>query len=148
MGGSERRTMNTTQLLSMIKRTNSFSKVDKALHESVDPTEFCHYLYQLMSQHGLKPKDVISGTELERSYFYHILSGNKLPSRNVVLRIGLSLGATLNEVNRLLLLAAQGALYPKVRRDAAIIYCIEHKYTMKYANDFLKKIGEQPMYKE
>lgn len=148
MGKPARRVMNTTQLLTMIKRTNNFSKVDAALHESVDSAEFCHYLYRLMSLHDLKPKDIIIATELERSYFYHILSGKKLPSRNVVLRIGLALSATLNEVNRLLLLAAQGSLYPKVRRDAAIIYCIEHHYTMKYSNAFLKELGELPLCKD
>lgn len=148
MSDSSSRILNTAQLLTMIRRTKNFSRIDQALHNASGATEFCHYLFELMSARGLKAKDVIASTGMERSYFYHILSGKKLPSRNVVLRIGLCLEAPLSEVNKMLLLAEHGALYAKVRRDAALIYCIERKYTMKQANNFLKQLGEQPMYKD
>lgn len=45
--------------------------------------------------------------------------------------------ATFTETSQLLRLAGHGSLYPKVRRDAAIIFAIEKKYTMQQANELL-----------
>lgn len=140
--------MNTTQLMSMIKNSSDFSEVDEILRECVGSTEFCHCLYDTMSRHGMRPKDVISLSEMERSYFYHILSGSKIPLRNIVIRIALCIGADLAETNRLLLLAQQGTLYAKIRRDAAIIFCIENGKSMREANDLLLSLGEAPLYKD
>lgn len=140
--------LRTTQLLTMIRKTSNFSRVDKAIHDSSEPAEFCHYLYELMSEKDLKAKDIVNEAGMERSYFYHILSGKKIPSRNIVIRIGLCMNASLNEMNKMLLLSQQGTLYPKIRRDAAIIYCIDKKYSMSETNDFLTRLGEAPLYKE
>lgn len=96
----------------------------------------------------MTPKDIISKSGIERSYFYHILSGRKTPGRNIILRICLCMSATLNETNQLLRLANQGVLYAKVRRDAAIIFAIEKKFTMQQTNEFLKSEQELPLYKE
>ena len=140
--------MDTIELMSMIEQSDDFSEIDEILRESVGSTEFCHCLYDTMSRHGLRPKDVISLSGMERSYFYHILSGSKIPLRNIVIRIALCIGADLAETNRLLLLAQQGTLYVKVRRDAAIVFCIKNGKTMRETNDFLLSIGEAPLYKE
>ena len=101
-----------------------------------------------MEKYKITPKDVISSSGIERSYFYHILSGQKTPGRNIILRISLCISATLSETNQLLRLANQGPLYAKVRRDAAIIFAIEKKFTMQQTNDFLIKEHELPLYKE
>ena len=91
---------------------------------------------------------IISASGIERSYFYHILSGQKTPGRNIILRISLCLSATLNETNQLLRLAHQGTLYAKVMRDSAIIFAIEKKYTMQQTNAFLISVQELPLYRE
>lgn len=142
------KSLTTTQILSMIRRTANFSKIDQVLRDEPALPEFSHVLYDIMARNDLKARDVIAEVGMERSYFYHILNGTKTPSRNIVLRICFSVRATLEETNRLLLLSAQGSLYAKIRRDAAIIFCIEKKYTMKDANEFLLRIGELPLYKE
>lgn len=148
MDKPKNRIVNTTQLLTMIKRTSNFGKIDKALSEVESTTKFCHYLYEVMTAHGFTAKEVIAASGMERSYFYHILSGKKSPSRNIVIRISLCINATLAETNQLLRLSMWGPLYAKIRRDAAIIYSIEHKYTMRQTNDFLKSLGETPLYKD
>ena len=71
-----------------------------------------------------------------------------MPGRNIILRICLCMSATLTETNQLLRLAHQGPLYAKVRRDAAIIFAIEKRFTMQQTNDFLTKEHELPLYKE
>ncbi|MCD7715941.1 MAG: hypothetical protein LUI39_05780 [Lachnospiraceae bacterium] len=138
----------TSQLLSLIKKSNEFSEVTETYHDQEDEPLFCHFLYSAMQKHGKTATDVIMESGIERSYFYHILSGQKSPGRNMVLRISLCLSATLTETNQLLRLSRQGVLYPKVKRDAAIIFAIEKKYSMQQTNDLLIQEGELPLYKE
>ena len=148
MRNQRKNSLTTSQLLSIIKKSGRFSEVTEAFHDKEEEPVFCHFLYRLMDKHQLTPKDIISKSGIERSYFYHILSGQKTPGRNIILRICLCMSATLNETNQLLRLANQGTLYAKVRRDAAIIFAIEKKYTMEQTNRFLMEEQELPLYKE
>ncbi len=148
MRDSQKKHLTTSQLLSIIKRSGQFSEVTEAFQDVEEAPAFCHYLYKVMEKHHLTPKDIIGTSGIERSYFYHILSGQKAPGRNMILRICLCMTATLTETNQLLRLSNQGCLYAKVRRDAAIIFAIEKKYTMQQTNDFLNRIGELPLYRE
>lgn len=147
MKNQRKNSLTTSQLLSIIKKTGDFSEVTRTFHDHEEPV-FCHSLYTIMEKHQKTPKEIISESGIERSYFYHILSGQKIPGRNIILRICLCMSATLNETNQLLRLSSQGILYAKIRRDAAIIFAIEKKYTMQQTNEFLLKINENPLYKE
>lgn len=148
MKEKSKNSLTTSQLLTFIKKSGRFSEVTEVFHDKEEEPVFCHFLYKLMARHQVTPKDVISSSGIERSYFYHILSGQKLPGRNIILRICLCISATLTETNQLLRLAHQGSLYPKVRRDAAIIFAIEKKFSMQETNDLLIKEHELPLYKE
>lgn len=148
MKNQQKNGLTTSQLLSIIKKSGQFSDVTSAFHDIETEPVFCHFLYHLMEKYKKTPKDIISASGIERSYFYHILSGQKTPGRNIILRISLCLSATLNETNQLLRLAHQGTLYAKVRRDAAIIFAIEKKYTMQQTNAFLISVQELPLYRE
>ena len=140
--------LTTSQLLSIIKKSGQFSEVTNIWQDEMETPVFCHYLYETMEKHKLTAKDIIQRSGIERSYFYHLLSGFKTPGRNIVLRICLCMEATLTETSQLLRLAGHGSLYPKVRRDAAIIFAIEKKYTMQQANELLLSLQETPLYRE
>lgn len=142
------RRLSTSQLLTFIKKSGSFAQVSETFPDVTEQPIFCHYLYEVMNQHQKLPKNVIQDSGLERSYFYHILNGQKLPSRNVIIRICLCISASLTETNQLLRLANQGVLYPRIRRDAAIIFCIENHYSMYQANELLLEYHELPLYRE
>ena len=101
----------------------------------------------MMQRRGLYPKDMIHRCGIERSYFYHILNGNKRPSRNMILRIAFCLHADLNETERLLRLSGAARLYPRIRRDALLIFAIQQKYTMEAANELLAREGEARLYR-
>lgn len=140
--------MSTSQLLNVIRKSGSFAQVEETFSEMDEQPVFCHYLYEVLNRHQKSSKSVIEDCGIERSYFYHILNGQKMPSRNVVIRICLCMGATLAETNQLLRLANQGVLYAKIRRAAAIIFCIENHYTMHQTNELLLESHEQPLYRE
>ena len=104
-------------------------------------------LYHMMEQRSLSPKDMIRLLGVQRSYYYHLLSGVKKPSRNMILRIGFCLRADLKQTQRLLRLANASALYARVRRDALLIYAIQNKYTVIQANELLLQNDLPPLYR-
>ena len=105
--------LTTSQLLSIIKKSGQFSEVTNIWQDEMETPVFCHYLYETMEKHKLTAKDIIQRSGIERSYFYHLLSGFKTPGRNIVLRICLCMEATLTETSQLLRLAGHGSLTQK-----------------------------------
>ena len=139
--------INDGRLLSLIRGASSFGEASAFLETEPEP-RFHETVYALMEKRGLSPRDMIRKSGIERSYFYHILNGEKHPGRNMVLRIGLCLGSCLTEMNHLLCLAGFSELYVRRRWDAALIYAVTHQYTMERANDLLIEAGGEPLYSE
>ena len=103
------------------------------------------YIKQKMSEKDITVKDLIIKTALSQSHIYQILGGARAAGRDVLLNIALALSLTLEETQRLLLLGQMGALYPKVRRDAAIICCIEQRLGLIETNEFLLSVSEHEL---
>lgn len=141
----KRKSVTTSKLLTIIRDAGTFEDA-VSCHKSFREPLFCDVLYEMIQNRKLTPKDMIVMSGIDRSYFYHILSGTKTPGRNMVLRIGFCLQTTLNEMNRLLTLAGVNVLYSKIRRDAVLIYAIQNKYSMDQANELLISAGEESMF--
>lgn len=146
MDSTERKKLTTGRLLSLVRGSRSAQDAVAWHAENGEPS-LKDVLYEMMQRRGLSPRDMIQRCGIERSYYYHILNGNKRPSRNMILRIGLCLHADLAEMERLLRLADAAKLYPRVRRDALLIFAIQQKYTMEAANELLRSEGEPPLYR-
>lgn len=100
------------------------------------------YLFHLLDQAGMSRADVARATGMQANYLYQIFQGTKRPSRDYVLRIALALGCDLRQAQRLLRLAGVGSLWPKDRRDAVVIYCIEHHLGCQATDEELWHLGE------
>lgn len=146
MDPAEYKKLTTGRLLSLIRGTRTADEAT-AWHAAHGEPTLKDVLYDMMQRRNLYPKEMIRRCRIERSYFYHILNGNKRPSRNMILRIGFCMQADLAETERLLRLANAAKLYPRVRRDALLIFAIQQKYTMDEANELLKREGEPPLYR-
>ena len=145
MGKNKNRETNTDDLLMSVCSADTFQEVLSHHTPGQDPS-FSMAVYEMMDQKGISAKEMIRLTGMERSYFYHILSGARHPGRNMVLRIGFCLGASLPEMNRLLKLAGFSELYPKRRRDAVLIYAVTHSCTMEEADKLLLQAEEEPLF--
>ena len=144
MAGEKKKT--TSQRLLQIRRSGTFHEVLDS-HNAADTPVFCQYLYRLMEERHLSPKEMISETGVHKSYFYAVLAGQRTPGKNIILRCALVLRCSLNETNRLLRLAGLSDLYARMRRDAVLIYAVEHKVSIQEANDLLEEAGEELLYR-
>ena len=139
--------VNTGSLLSNIRNASSLEAATAYHRSHPDPT-FLDLLNALMERKKQKPVDIIQASGIERSYFYHILDGKKNPGRNMVLRIAICMNCKLEDINQLLRLSGYATLYPKIRRDAIIIYAISKNMSMSEVNDLLFSENQEPMYRK
>ncbi len=103
------------------------------------------YLQELMMKHNMTMMEIVRISLLSKSYVYQIFSGERMPSRDVLLRIGLAMSCTIDEIQHLLIHAQIGCLYPKVKRDAAIFCCISQGFSLIETNEFLEYMEERPL---
>lgn len=59
--------------------------------------------------------------------------------------LAFGLGCSLRETQRLLRLAGVSELWPKTRRDAIIIWCVNNGKTMQECDDELWRLGEKTL---
>ena len=133
----------TAKLLRMLE-TSPRLFCERQLNEKKDPV-FHEYLNMLMRERDVYVPALIVSACISKTYAYQFINGERLPGRDIVIRIGLALELNLDEIQRLLTLAGKSVLYPRIRRDAGILFCIRKKMTLDETNSFLGDIGEAPL---
>lgn len=104
---------------------------------------FTDYLYKAMSRRNISFRKLSVLTNISLSQIYQLSSGQRGTGRDNAILIALALGLDLKETQQLLRLSYNGMLYPKVRRDAIIICCIECGMTISETNDKLLEKSEK-----
>ncbi|MFQ6860533.1 MAG: hypothetical protein ACLROI_02460 [Beduini sp.] len=125
----------TTDLLNIIKNSK-----DEALKQTIDTIKemsFSEYFNYLCRIKEVSRSDIIKQTNLSRTYAYQIFDGSKKAGRDKIIQIALALKSSLKETERLLKLSGHSPLYSKIRRDAVLIFAIEHQLTAIAANELL-----------
>lgn len=104
------------------------------------------YLGVLLSEKNLKRAEVIRASGLNSTVAYDIFSGKcKHPGRDKMIMLAFGLGCTLVEAQRVLRLTGVSELWPKVRRDAIIAWCIERGMSRAACDDELWDFGEKTL---
>lgn len=111
-------------------------------------TETCNktlaeYLQELLNEKHLERSHVVRMANLNETFGYQIFVGQRNPSRNKVLQIAFAMALSLRETNRALTYAGLSELYCKNRRDAIIIWCIDHSYSLVKVNEELYRLSEE-----
>lgn len=107
------------------------------------PVTLPQYLQELLQEHEMSIPDLIVKTILSKSFVYQVFSGKRNPGRDILLRIAFAMHLAIEETQRLFIIAGKGALYPKVHRDAIIMFCLEKGMSLDEANEFLENSSER-----
>ena len=103
------------------------------------------YLAELLEAHGRTRSEAIRASGVNATFGYQIFQGTRRPGRDTTLQLALGIGCTLRETQRLLRFADHGELWCKRRRDAIIMFCIEHGMSRAACDDELYRLGEQTL---
>lgn len=88
----------------------------------VEPFGAC--LAALCDRRGLVPERVIKRAEIDRSYGHQLFNGTRQPSRDKVLQLALGMGLDVDETQKLLRAAGRSPLYPRIKRDAVVLFAL------------------------
>lgn len=95
----------------------------------------------LSGEKRVSPAGVVRNAQIDRVYGQQLFSGVRKPSRDKAIQLAFGFGLSLEETQRLLQMADKSRLYPKIKRDAAIIYGLEHQMKLQELQELLYTIG-------
>lgn len=101
------------------------------------------HLQALLEEKSLERVDVVRMANLNATFGYQVFTGTRGAGRDTILQIAFAMALTLRETNRLLHAAGVSALHCKTRRDAIIIFGLEHSYSLQKINEELYRFGEE-----
>lgn len=130
----------------LLERLLASRSVDSYLEKAETPDRSLpDYLFELLDKRKLKRADVMRGSGLNGTVVYDIFSGKSRPGHDHAVMLALGLKANLRETQRILRLAGASELWCKRRRDAVLIWCIEHGLTRAETDDELYRLGEKTL---
>lgn len=116
----------TNSLLKNIVNGKDFPKILETNKDAFEELAVSEYLRRLCEERDIVPEQVIKKAQIDRTYGHQIFNGTQVPSRDKLIQIAFGFGLTLEETQNLLKSAGKSVLYPKFKRDAAIIFGISH----------------------
>ena len=124
----------------LMRRLFSTKSIDDYLRQNTQhlKTEtFCECLRRHCLEKGLVAEHVIEHAQIERTYGHQLFNGTRNPSRDKVLQFAFGLGLSVEETQQLLRSAAKSLLYPRIRRDAIVIYALKEHWKMTDVQEVL-----------
>lgn len=119
----------TEELIDQLKK---FGRKNLGFLESKDFVcpKIHYYLADILRSNGMSNREYIDQMNLERSYGYQLLNGNRKPSREILIQTAILFHFDLGETQRLLKIGKREILYPRVKKDAIAIYAIEKQLSL------------------
>lgn len=99
----------------------------------------------MLEKRGMSKASLAKRSGMSEIYLHQIFAGRRNPSRSRLLCLCFGLGASLEETQELLRLCGAAELYPRLRRDAVIIYGLLHGLDLFAVNDRLFSADEETL---
>ena len=133
--------VNTSTLMKRLFRTRHLDAFFSRNEQSLQALDFCELVRELCKERGLVPEQAILRSEIDRTYGHQLFSGVRRPSRDKVLQLALGIGLSIEETQKLLRAAGKSELYPRLKREAVILYCLREKMTVLETQEMLTHYG-------
>lgn len=134
---------NTDQLMAEIKKSTEIRRFLTENNEDIKNLSLSEYLNILIEKKQVSKGEVIKKAELNYTYGYQMINGTRKPTKDKLLQLCFGLNTTVEEANRILLIADAGGLYSKNRRDCIIIFALDKGLSLNEANELLYELGEK-----
>lgn len=131
--------MKTTEMLLAELRKTKNIHLYLQLNKDEFSLESPAQMLQKMLKKSKRPLSEIVKESAIGDYAYKVFSEKRNPSRNVLISLALTMGASYEELQNLLMVAKYALLSPKSRRDSILIYGIFNKKTVIEVDELLDK---------
>lgn len=136
--------INQVRTIALFKRLFKTSSIKEFVEKNADEMQlqsFSEYITGLCEKKGEVPERIIKRSNIERSFGHQLFKGKKKPSRDTVLQLAFGFEADMDTVQELLKHAGMSALYPRVKRDTAILYCLHNRFSIVETQNVLHEMG-------
>lgn len=128
----------TSELMDELKREElSIEDYFEENDDIISNADIKNHWHRLIEKSNLSSFDIINRSEFAYAYYYEVIGGKKIPSRDKVVRLILAMHLSIEDCQKTLKICGLSELYPKFRRDSIIIYAITHKLTVYELNELL-----------
>ena len=128
----------------LMRRLFKTKHLDAFLSNNADhmqEKDFSETVTALCRERGLVPEQVILQAEIDRTYGHQLFSGLRRPSRDKVIQIALAMKLSVEETQKLLRTAGKSELYPRLKREAVILYCLRKGMSVLDTQELLAQYG-------
>ncbi len=136
----------TTELLRELKRQSCSLPDYLSNHKDTFVNEDIKAFWEnIIESKNYSKSNIINKADFSYCYFYEVINGRKLPTKDKIVRLALAMKMTIEECQQALKVSGRSALYPKSRRDSILIYAIEQQMTVIQCNNLLEDNGEDEL---
>lgn len=89
--------------------------------------------------------NIINKSDFSYCYFYDVINGRKIPGRDKIIRLILTMKLSVDECQEALRISGRSALYPRIKRDSIILFAISNGYSIYQLSELLADAGEEPL---
>ncbi len=129
--------VSTDTLMKSLFRTKKLGNFMKHYGNRLEDGNISEYLTQYCREHGRSISKAIRDAQIDRSYGYQIFRGIRIPSRDKLLQLAFGLRMSVEDAGKMLREAGKSPLYPRIRRDAVLIFCLKEKKSLEEAQELL-----------
>ena len=122
--------ISTEELLALLFKERNLEHFLQRNESEYLAISFSDYLNNWCKKNLEVPEQVIRRANLEKSYGHQLFSGKRNPSRDTVLQLAFAMQADLSQAQEMLKAARQSPLYPRIKRDTVIIYCLHNQISL------------------
>ena len=133
--------IDTEKLMQLLMKDRSFQSFMNSNPGEMNRPLFHEYITDLQQKKGESAGRIIRRGQLEKSYGYQLFKGTRNPSRDTCIQLAFGFEMDVEEAQRLLRVADKSTLYPRVLRDAAIIYSLHNGISLTDTDMVLEKLG-------
>lgn len=137
----DKKTVSTSSLWTRLLKTDSAERFLRDYDTQEELPPFSEYIQTVCREKGLVAEHIIKNSGIDRTYGHQLFSGLRKPSRDKVLMLAFGIGLTPDETQDLLRVAGRSLLYPKIKRDAVIAFCLNKKNSLMETQEILDEMG-------
>ena len=127
---AEEKRISTDELLKLLFKERSLEQFLQRNESAYLNTGFSDYISAWCRTHQKVPEQLILRANLEKSFGHQLFSGKRKPSRDTVIQLAFAMGADVAETQEMLKIARKSLLYPRIKRDTVIIYCLHNRISL------------------
>ena len=133
--------IDTKELMNLLMMSRSLQSIMDSNDAEMGLPSFADHISALQQVKGETASEIIRRSQIEKSYGYKLFKGEREPSRDICLKLAFGFELGVDETQRLLRIAGRSTLYPRIPRDAAIIYCLHNHISLYDTQLILEKLG-------